>query len=135
MRPRLFLSAAFAFGALFGCKHDAPVPIPQCYPGIVLQNRCNDGLLIQVDAQYRIGKSIDGAATDLLPTDGFGNDNVVAAVNDDSLGSFKRGQRIYFTYENDPKRQFPARTCFVFGPLVIPHLVLSNVSATPCTAL
>ena len=105
--------------------------MPACYSGVVLRDRCFDGLLIQVDSPYAIGQPLPSPWADSL-----GANNVIAAVN--SLGTLAvRGQRVYFTYANDPDRQTPARACPTFElavPLPIPHLVLSNVSASPCSA-
>ena len=127
MRLRSILSLSLAMGAtalLAGCKK-ATNPRPACYSGVVLRDRCWDGVLIQVDSAFPIGGPIS------IP-DSLGNSNVIAAVN--SLGTLGvRGQRISFTYTNDPARQAPPRPCTADQiALPIPHLVLSNVSTTPC---
>lgn len=121
--------AALAGCTIFsGCRGKNGNPEPLCYAGTVLYTSCVDGTLVQVDEQYAIGQTLPAASspggTDLA--------NVVAAVNPlpDSLG--KPGQHLYFTYQNDPKRQAPYY-CFVNRPpLPVPHLVLLNVSASAC---
>ena len=127
MMLRSILPLSLAIGAtalLSGCQK-ATNPHPSCYSGVVLRDRCWDGILIQVDSAYPIGRPISIA-------DSLGNSNVIAAVN--SLGTLGvRGQRISFTYTNDPAQQAPRRFCTADQlPLPVPHLVLSNVSATPC---
>lgn len=136
MRPRLFLFGSGLNLALLYCKHDADTG-PVCYSGVILGKSCPDGTLIQVDSQYPIGKPIMpymGSLSGVPASDSIGSSNLIAAVNPPTY-PFKRGQRIYFTYQNDPQYQLPVRQCYVFGPLIIPHLVLSNVSATPCPSV
>jgi len=119
--------AVLAISALAGCadKSSTVTPQPACYSGVVLEDRCMDGVLIQVDPQSPIGRPAQ--LTDTAGT------NVIANV--ETMGTLgKRGQRVYFTYTNDPSRQAPLRPCPAYGvPLPVPHLVLNNVSATPCT--
>jgi hypothetical protein len=126
--PTLFL-AVLSLTAL-GCHHrkcEDPAPAPQgppCYSGVVVGDACLDGVLIDVDAATPIGQAAGTLGT-----------NVVAAVNFAYLSSLNRvGQRVYFTYRNDPSQQSPGRACPAFGTqLQVPHLVLSNLSATGCT--
>ncbi len=141
MRQRLFLLSGLVFCLLSGCKHDADVR-PQCYSGVVVGGTCTDGLLIDVDPAYPIG------APALLPRarfkaqasgDSLLGRNVVAVVNSSELLNapgklFTQNSRLYFTYVNDPKRQWNGWECLVFDGVTssIPHLVLSNVSATAC---
>ena len=120
--------AVLASGAFLNChgKNDAPEPL--CYAGTVLYDSCVYGLLVQVDAPYAIGQTLPAAAA----PGGTDLPNVIAVVNTlpDSLG--RPGQRLYFTYQNEPERQAPQQ-CFVYRPpLPVPHLVLRNVSATAC---
>ena len=119
--------AVAAISLLAGCDKatNANNPRPACYSGVVLRDRCWDGVLIQVDRHFPIGQP------STIP-DSLGNTNVIAAVN--SLGALAvRGQRVSFTYTNDPARQAPLRFCTTDqSSLPIPHLVLSNISATPC---
>ncbi|AMJ64335.1 hypothetical protein [Hymenobacter sp. PAMC 26628] len=130
MRARFFLLPALLLYALAGCKHDAGTA-PLCYSGVVLNYDCTAGLLIQVDSQHPIGKSLYPPASSYA--DSLGSDNVIAAVNL-LRSSNKCAQRIYFTYENDPKRQAPDNACPFLGPSrnPAPRLVLGNVSTTPC---
>ena len=128
LRPVFSLSLAVGAALLLsGCEKTdrALTPWPACYSGVVLRDRCWDGVLIQVDRRFSIGQP------STLP-DSLGNSNVIAAVN--SLGTLAvRGQRISFTCNNYPTRQAPLRFCTTDqAALPIPHLVLSNVSATPC---
>lgn len=119
--------------ALPGCKHDVDTA-PRCYSGVVLGNSCPDGTLIQVDSQYSIGRAVEPYLESLsgVPaSDSIGSTNLIAAVNPAAV-PYKQGQRIYFTYQNDPQQQRTPYSCYVFGPLSIPHFVLSNVSAAPC---
>jgi hypothetical protein len=122
------LAALAGCTVISGChgKNDGPAPL--CYAGTVLYNSCVDGTLVQVDEPYTIGQTLPAASapggTDLA--------NVIAAVNalPDSLS--KPGQRLYFTFQHDSKRQAPYY-CFVNRPpLPVPHLVLLNVSADAC---
>jgi hypothetical protein len=125
----LAASTLLVAALLAGCTPEAQGPA--CYSGIVLSNRCYDGILIQVDERYSIGSSIKSYTA----PDSLGNTNVIAAVNTHTFGDLgKRGQRIYFSYENDPQQQGPNNVCNAMGaPFPIPHLVLSNLSAQPCT--
>ncbi|GAB3316560.1 hypothetical protein ACFQT0_01455 [Hymenobacter humi] len=101
---------------------DEPQPQPPCLSGVVVGDACLDGVLIDVDAAFPIGK----------PTGR--HDNVIAAVNFADLASLNQvGQRVYFTSRNDPARQSAARFCTANTfPLPVPRLVLSNISATAC---
>ncbi|MFD1468969.1 hypothetical protein ACFQ48_12100 [Hymenobacter caeli] len=130
MRLHLLLPSALVFGALLGCKHDVDTA-PACYSGTVLYGSCIDGFLVQVDEQYAIGQTLPAASA----PGGTDLPNVIAAVNalPDSVG--KPGQRFYFTYQNDPKRQAPYYCYVNRPPLPVPHLVLSNVATTPCAPL
>ncbi|PJJ47708.1 hypothetical protein [Hymenobacter chitinivorans] len=127
------LAATFALPllTLSGCdlrKCADPEPAPACYSGKVVGAACMDGLLIEVDGQYAIGKNY-GQFT-----------NVVAAVNllEQATPELKidgqvvqPGQTIYFTYTTSPG----AREAFCpqnTVPLPIPHLVLSNVGTAGC---
>ena len=127
MKLRRISSLSLALGATFllsDCKK-ATSPRPACFSGVVLRDRCWDGVLIQVDSAFPIGQPIAIA-------DSLGNTNVIAAVNSlNALGV--RGQRISFTYTNDPGWQAPLRFCTADQTsLPIPHFILSNVSATLC---
>ncbi|UOQ74009.1 hypothetical protein [Hymenobacter cellulosilyticus] len=85
-----------------------------------------DGLLIEVDSQFPIGKPY-GPHT-----------NLVAAVNVEGGDpytlqgqGFKSGETIYFSYDLAPggREAFcPQNTI----PLPVPHLRLTNVGATTC---
>jgi hypothetical protein len=126
---RLVLAAGLLLFWLPSCHSDEAAPV--CYSGVVLGDRCWDGVLIQVDSQYPIGKSLVIGAT---APDSLGSTNVIAALN--SLGNLaKRGQRIYFTYEAYTNQPIVNRFCTADqAPLGVPHLVLTNTSATPCNA-
>jgi hypothetical protein len=110
------------------CTSNAPVS--PCYSGVVLGETCMDGVLIQVDEKYPIGQP---AVFRFTSTDSISGSNVVAAVN--NLGSLnKRGQRLYFTYGGDTQQPGPARPCTMnYARLSIPHLTLTNSSATSCS--
>jgi hypothetical protein len=84
---------------------------------------CLDGILIEVDAAYPIGK----------PAGSYGT-NVIAAVNVADFSSLNQvGQRVYFQYRNDPAQQSPNRACTTNTmPLPVPHLVLNNLAAVAC---
>lgn len=131
---------AWAASAFFGCatdsQDDTPQPIlcfgpPHCYAGTVVGSTCMDGLLIKVDPAYAIGAPalVWQAGRDTLR-------NVIAVVNSPDLRRCATpGQRVYFTYVNDPARQqLEGATCLAFDGVTtpIPRLVLSNVSTTPC---
>lgn len=103
-----------------------------CYSGVVLRDRCWDGVLIQVDSQFPIGESIQAYTV----PDSLGNTNVIAANN--SLGTLAvRGQRIYFAYTpDDPKHEAVLRPCTANeAPFPVPHVVLHNVSTAACSPL
>ena len=127
MRRLLLLAAGLWLGSLTACKDDEPQI--SCYSGVVLGTTCMDGVLIEVNSATPIGKPVNFPVT--ATTSNVGT-NVVAAVND--LGSqAKTGQTIFFTYQNSPNNAGPVRPCPQNTiPLPIPHLVLSNVSATGC---
>jgi hypothetical protein len=95
---------------------------PRCYSGVVVGDACLDGVLIDVDAAFPIGKPVGE------------HRNVIAAVNFADLASLNQvGKRVYFTYRNEPNRQRPDRVCTANTmPLQVPHFVLSNISATNC---
>ena len=126
MRPFSYLLAGLGL-ALTTCTSEAPVA--PCYAGIVLGETCLDGVLIQVDAAYPIGRP---AKFRFTRTDSIAGNNVVAAVND--LGDLnRRGQRVYFSYAGDTVQSGPARVCSaLYAPLPVPHAVLTNLSATSC---
>lgn len=132
LRKFFFLGLAVSgAGCLSGCEKNASAQ-PTCYSGVVLRDRCWDGVLIQVDQQFPIGASLRSFTV----PDSLGNSNVIAAVN--SLGALAvRGQRIYFTYTNNDSKQRPiVRACTTDqAPFPIPHVVLLNVSATACSPL
>ena len=126
---RLLLAVGSLLCLLPGCTSEETSPV--CYSGVVLGDRCWDGVLIQVDNQFPIGKSLAGTTA----PDSLGNTNVLAALN--SLGTLaKRGQRIYFTYETYSNQPIVNRICTANNaPFSIPHVVLTNVSSTPCTGI
>lgn len=112
------------------CTEPEPKPTicwggePQCLSGVVVGDACLDGVLIDVDAAFPIGK----------PAGGHGN--VIAAVNFADLATLSQvGQRVYFTYRNDPNQQLAVRACPANTvPLPVPHLLLGSLSATGCAA-
>jgi hypothetical protein len=127
MRRLLLLATGLWLGSLTACKDDAPQTT--CYSGVVIGTTCMDGVLIEVSSATPIGKAVNVTVT--YNTSIVGT-NVVAAVND--LGSqAKTGQTVFFTYQDSPTNAGPARICTQnTAPLPIPHLILSNVSATGC---
>ncbi|MDO7848451.1 hypothetical protein Q5H92_18945 [Hymenobacter sp. M29] len=134
---RLFFAlAVVGSGALSGCanENDSVPPELTCFSGVVLGDQCWDGVLIQVDSQFPIGKAIQLApAPDSLATT-----NVIAATNSADFGSLlnRRGQRVYFTYNTDPNHQATVRVCTTYrAPLSVPHLVVANLSGVPCGVL
>ncbi|MBF9221948.1 hypothetical protein [Hymenobacter ruricola] len=136
MRPLVTLALALGSLATLGCHHrkcedPAPqpttcFPAPRCYSGVIVGDACPDGVLIDVDAATPIGQAAGSLGA-----------NVVAAVNVPDFGSLNRvGQRVFFFYRNDPNQQYPLRPCPAIGTrLQVPHLVLSNLSATSCTGI
>ncbi|TGE25947.1 hypothetical protein E5K00_12370 [Hymenobacter aquaticus] len=124
--------ALLAFLTLPGCTPngcpDDEAPAPACYSGKVVGAACMDGVLIEVDPQYAIGKAYNQYT------------NLVAAVNMQPSSSpdltidgqvVQVGQTVYFTYTVSPKAReavCPQNTV----PLPVPHLVLSNLGATAC---
>jgi hypothetical protein len=96
--------------------------MPQCYFGVIVGDACLDGVLIDVDAAFPIGKPAAGRS------------NVIAAVNVADFSSLNQvGQRVYFQYRNDPAQQSPNRACTTNTmPLPVPHLVLNNLAAVAC---
>lgn len=132
MRPRLLLPLALLLGALPGCKHDAD-SAPRCYAGTVVGTSCYDGLIINVDAQYPIGKPV-GYGFALYDSTRTTNQNVIGALNSNALANFStKGQRIYFTCTGDTQGFSNFGFCNAMGiPLPVPHVVLTSFSATPC---
>ena len=110
-----------------GCIDEVPAP-PPSLSGKVVGATCMDGVLLEVDAAYAIGKPY-------AP-----HTNLVAAVNVAQLASsdllvdgqkVEIGQTIYFTYTPSDKAReavCPQNTV----PLPIPHVTLSHVGTTPC---
>ena len=126
MRTLSILSLVLLTLAFTGCSHHkCQDPTPKCYAGVVVGDACLDGVLIEVEGPNLIGK----------PAGTWGT-NVIAAVNfEDFTGLSQVGKRVYFTFRNDPARQRPVRNCTANTvPLPVPHLLLSNLSATACTA-
>lgn len=131
--------ATVAAVAVLSCKKECPSP-PACYAGIVVARTCTEGVLIDVDPTYAIG------APAVIAQSGGGNkrvgNNVISVVNTADLRQVTGvGQRLYFTYKNDPNRQHyspgPAMCCFANdgSKTPIPHLVLSNLSMTGCDSV
>ncbi len=61
--------------------------------------------------------------------------NVIAVANTAELPNLKQvGQRVYFNSTNVPSQQWTGLGCYANDGVKtgIPHLVLSNASATPC---
>ena len=129
MRQLLLFASSLLLGSLTGCKDEAPQA--SCYSGIVIGTTCMDGVLIEVNSATPIGKPVTVLVTS---TSSIGGTNVVAAVND--LGSqAQTGKTVFFTYQESPNNQGPARFCPQnTAPLPIPHLILANISATGCTS-
>ncbi|WP_345237810.1 hypothetical protein [Hymenobacter saemangeumensis] len=134
MRKLLPAALLLAACTLPGCESGCD-PTPECLSGTVVGSTCMDGLLIDVDPRYRIGGNA------VLPRHGRPDTllgrNVIAVVNGDALASLPYpavGQRLYFTYVNDPDRQWNGLCCFANDGVKtnIPHLLLSNVSTTGC---
>jgi len=120
---------ALAVSTFIGCGKHAAAPTPSCYSGTVVGFNCQNGLLVEVDDQYPIGAPLRFFYSDSIP-----QSNIIAAVNQ-SRTTAKTGQRIYFTYVDDANQQSPAWPCTTLEAWIhypVPHLVLSNVSVTPC---
>ncbi|AMJ64334.1 hypothetical protein AXW84_01995 [Hymenobacter sp. PAMC 26628] len=115
-----------------GCKHAADTT-PQCYAGTVLSTSCYDGVIINVDAQFPIGKPV-GYGFALHDSTKATNQNVIGALNSNTLAQFNvPGQRIYFTCTGDTQGFSNFGPCNHMGiPLPVPHVVLTSFSATPC---
>jgi len=125
----LFGLAALSAGSFFGCHKKCSDPQPGCVGGTIVAFTCMDGPLINVDARHRIG------APGLLITGRQVGNNVIAVVNRDGLGRLDSvGQRVYFTYVNDPSQQWNGLCCLAADGTQqpVPHLVLSNISTTGC---
>jgi hypothetical protein len=90
---------------------------------------CQDGVLIQVDAAYPIGKP---AVYRITSHDSLAGSNVVAAVNDLRALNVK-GQRVYFFYTGSTDQAGPVRFCTAnTARLDVPHISAIDVSATAC---
>lgn len=131
------LGLLLASCSLLGCEScGEPEPEPACYAGTVVGTTCTDGLLLDVDSRYRIGAPAVRARYGLPDT--LLGANVIAVVNTAELGSLagnaQVGQQLHFTYVNDPNRQWNGVSCLAYDGVktVIPRLILSNVSSTPC---
>ena len=133
MRRLLLLAPGLLLFLLPGCTPDEAAPA--CYSGVVIGTTCYDGVLIEVDAPYRIGKPIPyGFST--YDSTGATNQNVLGALNSNELAAFnQRGQRIYFTCTSNTQGFSNFGACNAMGiQMPIPHVVLTSFSATPCTA-
>jgi len=135
MRPHLLPLFAFAFGALLGCKHDKALQ-PQCYAGTVVGTSCYDGVIINVDAQFPIGKPV-GDRFALYDSTKATNQNLIGALNSNELvGLSAKSTRIYFTCTGDTQGFSNFGPCNHMGiPLPVPHVVLTSFSATPCRSV
>jgi hypothetical protein len=113
--------------SLTDCKHEA-APVP-CYGGTVLGETCLDGILVQVDEAYQIGKPVVYRITS---RDSLAGSNVLAIVN--SLGTLNvKGQHFYFSYTGSTDQPGPARVCTANTVrLAIPHLAATNLSTHAC---
>lgn len=130
MRHLFSALSVLAVLALSGCKEGCieEDPIPACYSGKIVGATCMDGLLIDVDSQYAIGKPYSQYS------------NVVAATNLQQQTTpeytidgqvVQAGQTIYFMYTLDPgtrEAYCPQNTVSV----PVPHLVLHNVGTSAC---
>ncbi|RZL14529.1 MAG: hypothetical protein EOO62_05190 [Hymenobacter sp.] len=127
MRHYALLSTGLLGLLLAGCRHDAD--LGPCYAGTVLGETCLDGVLIQVDEAYPIGKP---AVYRITSSDSLVGTNVVAAVNNPERFGV-RGQRIYFTYSGSTDQHGPPQICTANTVrLDIPHLIATNLSSNAC---
>ncbi len=132
MRPQLIPLTVLLALALASCKHDADLPQARCYAGVVVGESCYDGLLINVDAQYALGKPV-GYGFSLYDPAGIQNQHVIGALNSRELTAFTVGQRIYFSSIKDTTGYANFGPCPANGiPLPIPHVILSGFSSSPC---
>ena len=131
MRPP-FLLLALAFCVSFSCKHAAD-STPQCYAGTVVGTSYYDGVIINVDAQFPIGKPV-GDRFALYDSTKATNQNVIGGLNSNELaGLSTKGTRIFFTCTGDTQGFSNFGPCNHMGiPLPVPHVVLTSFSATPC---
>ena len=129
--------AALVAGTFIGCKKEqvAP-PAGGCVAGTVVAITCMDGPLIEVDAAYHLG-----APTSVPAANGgsrrVGIHIIAMANRSEATGIDSVGQRVHFTYDDNPNSpQPPSSTCcFALdgAQSPIPRLVISNVSAIPCS--
>jgi hypothetical protein len=127
MRPYSLLILGLLSFSLTDCKHDAD--LSPCYGGTVLGETCLDGVLVQVDERYPIGKPVVYRTTS---GDSLAGSNVVAIVN--SLGALNvKGQHVYFYYAGGTDQPGPSRICTANTVrLAIPHVATTNVSTSAC---
>ena len=127
MRYSSLLAVGLLSIFLTNCTHDAS-PGP-CYGGTVLGETCLDGVLVQVDEGFAIGKP---AIYRLTSRDSLAGSNVVAIVN--NLGALNvKGQHLYFSYTGSNDQPGPSRVCTANTVrLAIPHLAAVNVSTSAC---
>jgi len=127
MRWYSLLVLGFLSLTLTDCQHET-TPAP-CYGGTVLGETCRDGILVQVDEAYQIGKP---AVYRITSRDSLAGSNVLAIVN--SLDTLNvKGRHFYFYYTGNTDQPSPARVCTANTTrLAIPHVAATNLSTQVC---
>lgn len=135
---RTLLTIGLTTLTLLSCTHEKtesvvepePEALAPCASGVVLQTTCMDGLLIEVDSQYPIGRDFQ------VPIPGstvLVGRNAVAAINEASIpAAYKRiGKRIFFRYQS--ATCCAPRPCTQDrGPVGATFVIISNVDSVAC---
>lgn len=126
--------------ALLGCKKDAASLTETCYTGQIVALTCVNGVLIDVDPRFPIGKP---TARNSSNGPVFLGNNVIAVSNSRDISGLgvatspgtqsPLGTRLYFSAEPDSANY--GLGCYVLDGVVnpVPAMRLSNISTTSCS--
>lgn len=132
------LLAAAGFMAL-GCEKDEASPVETCYTGQIVALTCENGVLIDVDPRFPIGKPAARNSSDGLVQLG---QNVISVSNSRDISGLGLpsnpgtqspiGRRLYFSAAPDSANY--GLGCYVLDGVVhpVPTMRLSNISTTAC---
>ena len=139
MFAKFLLPGLLTAGTLLGCEKAVSPPSNACYAGRVVDATCVDGVLIDVDARFPIGRPTFRRGTNGPVLLGR---NVISVSNSQDLGSIGTpsttgglstvGQRLYFGAEPDSAARGPR--CFAADGVLnaVPVMQLRNISTTAC---
>lgn len=125
--PRLYVAATVVATALVSFTCDRTTAQQEIASGKVIGRTCLNGLIIEVDPQYPIGRPVHGYVLrreyiNFPERDSIVGHNAIAASNDTTFG-LSKGARITFRYQ--PVDDIIARVCPGWSaPLQLPNYSL-----------